>query len=132
VLTRLDPASDLAKLIEQATPLKPTARADLVMDSQALEAAHSTAASAGDTAAPNLEDEVDNHYVAFVKDNNGQLWELDGMRKGPIERGQLGPDEDVLSDKALHLGVKAFLKREEEAGGGELRFSLLVLGPAMD
>jgi ubiquitin carboxyl-terminal hydrolase L3 len=102
------------------------------MDSQALEAAHSTAASAGDTAAPNLEDEVDNHYVAFVKDKRGQLWELDGVRKGPIQRGQLGPDEDVLSDKALDLGVKAFLKREEEAGGGELRFSLLVLGPAMD
>ncbi len=39
----------------------------------------------------------------------------------------------MLSKKALELGVKRFLKREEESGGGgDLRFSLLALAPALD
>jgi len=44
----------------------------------------------------------------------------------------LDAEEDVLSEKALELGVKSFLKREEEAGGGELRFSLVALGQSFD
>lgn len=57
---------------------------------------------------------------------------MDGRRKGPLDRGQLGEGEDVLSEKALDLGVRSFLKREEEAGGGELRFSLMVLAESLD
>jgi ubiquitin carboxyl-terminal hydrolase L3 len=38
----------------------------------------------------------------------------------------------VLSERALELGVRAFLRREEEAGGGELRFSLIALGEGLD
>lgn len=86
----------------------------------------------GDTAAPSADDEVDNHYVAFIKTEKNHLWELDGSRKGPLNRGKLENDEDVLSEKALELGPKRFLKREEEAGGGELRFSILALGPSVE
>jgi ubiquitin carboxyl-terminal hydrolase L3 len=57
---------------------------------------------------------------------------MDGRRKGPLDRGELTKDEDVLSDKALNLGVRSFLKREAEAGGGDLRFSLIVLAEALD
>lgn len=57
---------------------------------------------------------------------------MDGRRKGPLERGVLGADEDVLSEKALNLGVRSFLKREQEAGGGDLRFSLIALAPSFD
>ena len=67
-----------------------------------------------------------------MKSQEGHLWELDGRRKGPLMRGDLDPDNDVLSEQALQLGVRAFLKRESEAGGGELRFSLIVLGPSLD
>lgn len=126
--------SDLDKLFKQAVPLTdPDERADLLYNSQALEAAHATAAAKGDTSAPDAEATVDLHFVAFVKDNNtGDLWELDGRRKGPINRGKLGPEEDVLSEKGQRLGVQAFLKREEEAGGGEMRFSVIMLGPSLD
>ena len=72
------------------------------------------------------------HYVCFVKNDDGHLWELDGRRKGPLDRGSLGAEDDVLSPKALDLGVRSFLKREAEAGGGELRFSLIVLAPSLD
>lgn len=67
-----------------------------------------------------------------MKDTKNHLWELDGRRKGPLDRGSIG-DEDVLSDKALNLGVRKFMKREAEAaGGGEMRFSLITLAPSLD
>lgn len=72
------------------------------------------------------------HYVCFIKSEDNRLWEMDGRRKGPLERGVLGADEDVLSEKALNLGVRSFLKREQEAGGGDLRFSLIALAPSFD
>lgn len=125
--------SDLDQLIKKAIPLKPAERAVLVEDTDALEQAHQAAAVTGDTAAPAAEDSIDLHYVCFVKsESNGHLFELDGRRKGPLDRGALGPEDDVLSDAALEKGVRAFLKREEEAGGGELRFSLIVLAEAFD
>lgn len=127
-----EPNTNLSKLLADAIPLKPAARAELLYESQALESAHQSAASGGQTAAPAAEDSIDLHYVCFVKSENGHLWEMDGRRKGPINRGSLDADEDVLSDKALDLGVRSFLKREAEAGGGDLRFSLIVLGPALD
>jgi ubiquitin carboxyl-terminal hydrolase L3 len=116
--------------LNEATPLGPTERADLLYESQALEKAHSSAASQGQSSAPNAEDEVDLHYVCFVKDGQNNLWEMDGGRKGPLMRGALSAGEDVLSEKALDLGPRSFMKRE--AGAGELRFSLITLAPSLD
>ncbi|KAF1839438.1 cysteine proteinase [Decorospora gaudefroyi] len=124
--------SNLAKLVDDAIPLKPVQRADLLYESEALESAHQAAASGGDTTAPAADSDVDLHYVCFVKSEKNDLWELDGRRKGPLNRGKLAPDEDVLSEKALDLGVRSFLKREAEAGGGELRFSLITLAESLD
>lgn len=124
--------SDLSHLLAQAIPLNPAARADLLYDSPALESAHAAAASTGDTAAPAVDDDVDLHYVCFVKSAAGNLWEMDGRRKGPLMRGKLDDEEDVLSEKGLQLGVRSFLRREEQAGGGELRFSLVALAPGTD
>lgn len=66
---------------------------------------------------------MDLHYVCFVKANNGTLWELDGRRKGPIDLGKLDENEDVLSEKALTLGPRAFLER----GGDDPRFTAVAL-----
>lgn len=126
------PGSDLDKLLRDAEPLDPVARADLLYESKALESAHADAAKRGDTAAPQAEDNVDLHFVAFVKGADGRLWELDGRRKGPLERGRLADDEDVLSEKALELGPRRFLRKEAEAGEGDLRFSLVSLGPVFE
>jgi ubiquitin carboxyl-terminal hydrolase L3 len=124
--------SALEQMLKEAVPLDPIKRADLLYQSQSLEAAHSTAAATGDSKAPDADANVDLHFVAFVKDKNNNVWELDGRRKGPLNRGTLGADEDVLSEQGQKLGVQAFLQREEEAGGGELRFSVIMLGPSMD
>lgn len=131
--THVHSGSDLDALIKKAVPLKPRERATLLEETEALETAHQEAAATGDTAAPSADDSIDLHYVCFVKsEKNGHLWEMDGRRKGPLDRGELEADEDVLSPAALEKGVRAFLKRETEAGGGELRFSLITLAESLD
>ncbi|KAJ5674252.1 Ubiquitin carboxyl-terminal hydrolase isozyme L3 [Penicillium macrosclerotiorum] len=126
------PGSDLATLLQEAEGLAPMARADLLYASKALESAHADAAKLGDTAAPDAENSVDLHFVAFVKGTDGVLWELDGRRKGPLARGKLKPEEDALSEAALELGVRRFLKTEAQGGNPDLRFSLVSLGPVFD
>ena len=122
--------------MQEAKVLPPKERADLLYQSKELETAHEEAARAGDTVAPSADDEVDLHYVCFVRSTaDGRLWELDGRRKGPLDRGVLAEDEDVLSEKALAMTVRPFLSRERDngvVGGGEMRFSLIVLSPALD
>lgn len=126
------PGSDLEGLLREAENLAPAQRADLLYESKALESAHADAAKRGDTAAPEAEDSVDLHFVAFVKGTDGTLWELDGRRKGPLARGKLGDDEDALSETALELGVRRFLKTEAAGGNPDLRFSLVSLGAVFD
>ena len=130
LLTTLAPSTPLANLITDATPLPPTDRAKLLETSSDLAAAHASAASEGNTVAPSADDKVDLHFVAFIKSPQNNLWELDGSRKGPLNRGELPEGEDLLGERAIELGPKQFLKREENTVGGEMRFSILALGPS--
>lgn len=140
----LTPGSPLATLLQQAdaTP-DPKQRADLVARSDALADAHADAAGTGDSAAPSAEADVDLHFVCFVRmedddggdggsgQGKGTLWELDGRRAGPLRRASLAPGEDVLSSPALAAGARRFVEREA-AAGGDLRFSLVSLGPSLE
>ena len=123
-----EPNTTLSQLLAAALPLPPAQRARLVETTPALATAHADAAARGDSAAPSAQDDVDLHYVCFVKGDDGTLWELDGRRKGPLKRGELGKDEDVLSEKALVLGPRSFLERE----GEDVRFSCVVLAGNME
>ncbi len=125
-------STPLETLLSTALPLAPDARARLLETSSTLAAAHASAASQGDTAAPEASTKVDLHYVAFVKSKENNLWELDGGRKGPLNRGKLGQEDDLLCEKAIEMGPMKFLKREEEKAEGELRFSIVALGPSLD
>ncbi|GAB1318891.1 ubiquitinyl hydrolase 1 [Madurella fahalii] len=120
--------SDLDRLIRAAVPLAPTERSKLLERDGRLAAAHKGVAEKGDTAAPDARDDVDLHYVCFVKGRDGALWEMDGRRKGPLRRGELEEGEDVLSEKALALGPLKFLERE----GADLRFSCVALAGSLE
>lgn len=119
--------SELDRLIKDAVPLSPEARSRLLEKSEGLASAHKSVAQQGDTAAPEATDDVDLHYVTFVKTEDGGLWELDGRRKGPILRGNVG-SEDVLGPNALALGPLKFLERE----AGDLRFTAVALAGSVD
>ncbi|KAK2593291.1 ubiquitinyl hydrolase 1 [Conoideocrella luteorostrata] len=118
----------LDELVKKSIPLSPRERSSLLEKTPKIAAAHKEAASVGDTAAPDAQDDVDLHYVCFVKGSDGALWELDGRRKGPIKRGELEESEDMLSERALSLGILKFLERE----GGDLRFSAVALAGSLD
>lgn len=125
------PGSDFDKIRRDAIPLKTADRAQMLYDSEPFEAAHKSVVDIGDTAAPPPEDNrthAGQHFVSFVKER-GHLWELEGSRKGPIDRGVLGEDEDVLSPKALELGIKRVIKLVQAAGTEDLRFSCTALAP---
>ncbi len=124
----VEEGSDLARLIGKAVPLGPGERAALLETDEALARAHRGVAEQGDTTAPDARDEVDLHYVCFVKGGDGGLWEMDGSRKGPLRRGDLDAGEDVLSEKALALGPLRFLERE----AADLRFSCVALAGSLD
>lgn len=61
------------------------------------------------------------------KGDDGKLWELEGNRKGPIERGVLREGENVLSERALQMGLGRVIEMEKASGGGDLRFSCIAL-----
>ncbi|TWU75174.1 ubiquitinyl hydrolase 1 [Metarhizium rileyi] len=124
----VEQGTTLDELLKKSIPLPPRERASLLEKTPAVAAAHKEAASVGDTAAPDAQADVDLHYVCFVKGSDGALWELDGRRKGPIRRGDLEESEDMLSERALRLGILKFLERE----GGDLRFSAVALAGSLD
>lgn len=100
VRSSLPPDSPLAQLIKAAQPLNPIQRAELLTHSKELEAAHTSAASGGQTAAPAADDRVDLHFTCFVRDaSSKELVELDGNRKGPVYRGvKVDRQEDLLNE----------------------------------
>lgn len=120
--------SPLADILESCSSLMPIERASVLENSEAIETAYREVALQGDSEVPeNAEDEVDYHYVCFVKSQKNQhLYELDGDRKGPIDRGVLEANEDVMAENGLNV-IREYIQREN---GGNPNFSLLVLGPA--
>jgi ubiquitin carboxyl-terminal hydrolase L3 len=118
--------SDLAVIRSLAIPLEMTERAKMLYDSEPFELAHKSVEQAGDSAADLTGDREGGHFVSFVK-SGGKLWELEGSRMGPLERGSLSDDEDVLSPRALDMGIKRIIKLNAEAGGEDLLFSCIAL-----
>lgn len=131
------PDSTAARLRDLAIPLGVEERAKLLYDSSEFESAHQSVAALGDTAPPSAAegDKLGQHFVAFVK-ADGRLWELEGSRKGPLDRGALAEEEDLLSERAVGLGLGRVMEMEREQGG-DLRFSAIALtgpgpGPGLD
>ncbi|EGY21320.1 ubiquitin carboxyl-terminal hydrolase [Verticillium dahliae VdLs.17] len=122
----IKPGSDLADIRSRAIPLPMADRADLLYNSAPFERAHKSVEQAGDSQA-DLTGEVEGgHFVSFVK-TGGKLWELEGSRKGPLDRGSLADDEDVLSPRALDNGIKRIIKLNADGGGDNLSFSCIAL-----
>lgn len=89
-----------------------------------LERVYAEVASTGDTHAPdNPEDEVDFHYIAFVKSHvDGHLYQLDGDRKRPSKLALLEAEEDVMSEECL-ARIRGMMAQEAD----NVNFSLLAL-----
>lgn len=53
------------------------------------------------------------------------------MQKGPLDRGLLSQEEDVLSPRAIELGIGRVIALDKLAGGDDLRFSATALSSAV-
>lgn len=122
----IKPDSDLAAIRSLAIPLDMTKRAEMLYNNEPFELAHKSVEQAGDSYADPTGERDGGHFVSFVK-SGGKLWELEGSRKGPLERGSLADDEDVLSPRALDMGIKRIIKLNTDGGGESLRFSCIAL-----
>lgn len=128
---RIQPGSTFEQIRKDALPKTMMDRARVLENSDAFVKAHGDAVKLGDTVAPPFEVETGQHFVAFVKGKDGHLWELEGSRKGPLDRGALQEDEDVLSPGALEKGIGRLISIEAESGG-DLRFSVIALAESLE
>ncbi|KAJ3868135.1 ubiquitin carboxyl-terminal hydrolase, family 1 [Lentinula novae-zelandiae] len=122
----LKPDSTILNLLKICVPLDPTERALALEASEKVEYAHAHAGKSGHTAAPDPKDDVEHHYVAFVTSNtgNGDVYEMDGMKQGPLKTDvTLKEGEDLLTEAGRNL-IKAFIEREQ---GRSIGFSLMAL-----
>lgn len=128
--SHIKPGSILDQIREAALPKAMMERAKVLEDSDEFEKAHAEAVPLGDTPAPATasEDKSGQHFVSFVKARDGHLWELEGGRKGPLDRGALKDDEDLLSPAAVAMGLGRLMRIETEHDG-DLRFSAIALAP---
>ncbi|KAK1767900.1 peptidase C12, ubiquitin carboxyl-terminal hydrolase 1 [Phialemonium atrogriseum] len=121
----LEPNSLVTRLLETCSSLPPQERSLVLENSAELESVYEEVATQGISSIPdNAEDEVDFHYVCFVKSHkSGRLYELDGDRKGPIDRGVVvQPEEDVLAPGGLNA-IREYIECEP----GNTNFSLMAL-----
>lgn len=94
------------RFFEATAKLTPDERAEALEKDDEIESVHSVAASAGDTAPPDLNTSVDLHFICFVCVDGG-LYELDGRRSEPIHHGSSSP-ETFLQD-AVKV-IKSFIE----------------------
>ena len=112
------------RITTSCLPLAPPERAEVIENSAELEHAYNKAALQGLSETPDSKDEVDCHFVRYVKSASGTLYELDGDLKGPVRREiSFARDEDMLTDKGLGV-IKDHVQRENRRN---LQFSLLAL-----
>ncbi|KAJ6481878.1 ubiquitin C-terminal hydrolase L3 [Mycena sanguinolenta] len=120
--TSIDPSSLFGKFLEASIPLNPEKRAQALEESLGIAEAYRQAATQGSTAVPNAEDEVNFHYVCFVKSPlNGHLYDLDGDKNGPLDRDLSLEEEDR---DMLSAGLKLAKGYVQD---GNLNFQLMAL-----
>ncbi|KAK6499878.1 ubiquitinyl hydrolase 1 [Arthrobotrys musiformis] len=114
------PGSNLASLLEEARPLDPEGRAELLIKSPSLAAAHKEAAEAGETEAPDAEAEVDYHYIAFVRGTDAGVYEMDGSLKPGERRIAENVDEDILGNEEVRKEIARMMEETKSSHCGIL------------
>jgi len=115
------PLSDgaMKSFLEQTAAMTPEERGKQLEVTESIGATHALCAQEGQTEAPDKDEKLDTHFIAFVQ-VAGHIYELDGRKQRPINHGATSP-ETFLQDSAA--AVKGFMEREPE----DKRFAVLAL-----
>ena len=81
----------LKTFLDETRSLTPYARGEALQKSDSLSEAHEEVAAEGQTTPSSRDDTLITHFVAYVH-KNGHLYELDGRREFPINRGATTPE----------------------------------------
>jgi ubiquitin carboxyl-terminal hydrolase L3 len=115
-----DPSSPLLAFARANQGLDAEKLADQLQSATKLHAVTAIVAAEGQTATPDAEDDVNHHFVAFIRSKEGRLLELDGLRPGPIDHGPCA--EDDLLDRAIGI-----IRDDMMTKTSNLNFSALAL-----
>ncbi|KAH0643017.1 ubiquitin carboxyl-terminal hydrolase isozyme L3-like isoform X1 [Solanum tuberosum] len=121
---KLDEGSFLDKFFKSTACMDPMERASFLESDREIEVAHSVAATAGDTEVPV---NVDTHFICFTC-VDGQLYELDGRKSGPISHGTSTPSS-LLQDAAKVI-QKMMQKNPDSMNFNVIAISKRVKGDA--
>ncbi|XP_011621198.1 ubiquitin carboxyl-terminal hydrolase 3 isoform X2 [Amborella trichopoda] len=116
---KLIEGSYLDKFFKATANMDPLERANFLEKDTEMEAAHSVAATAGDTEAPDVNTNVDTHFICFTCVNGG-LYELDGRKSQTVLHGPSSPNT-LLEDAAKV--IKEFIEKNP----GSLNFNVIAL-----
>jgi ubiquitin carboxyl-terminal hydrolase L3 len=83
---------------------------------------HDNAAQEGQTAAPPRDESIDYHFIAFVE-LEGQLYELDGRKAGPLV---VGPSSRQTFLKDAAAACQAYMSSDPD----NINFTVLALTAA--
>jgi len=115
----LKDGSFLKKFLDETVNKNPEERAEALEGDDGICSTHDQVAQDGQTSAPELDDKVDYHYVAFVE-NGGYLFELDGRKSSAINLGKSSKDT-FLCDAAREC--QEYMKRDPD----NLNFVIVAL-----
>ncbi|XP_069194485.1 ubiquitin carboxyl-terminal hydrolase isozyme L3 isoform X2 [Procambarus clarkii] len=109
----------LKDFLEKTTSLSPEERGHALESDEGISKAHDESAQEGQTEAPERDAVVNEHFIAMVE-VDGNLYELDGRRKFPVNHGPTSADT-LLQDAAKVC--RQFMDRDPE----ESRFAIVAL-----
>lgn len=123
-LIGLSDDTPVGRFFAKTRPMNADDKAQALEDDTEISTAHSSAGQEGQTAAPDLGERVDMHFVALVHLDGG-LYELDGRKPFPIHHGPT--TEGTLLGDAVGV-IKKFMARDPT----ELRFTMMSFGAVQD
>ncbi|KAI9004223.1 hypothetical protein BC832DRAFT_78714 [Gaertneriomyces semiglobifer] len=112
----------LKRILAETRSKSPEERAGVLEASEDLARVHEESSQSGQTAPPPSEEDVDTHFICFVR-KDGCVYELDGRKPFPVNHGSC---EDLL--KGAVEVIRTFIAREPD----NPNFTVMALTPAAD